>query len=179
MKKTILALALAMGITSMAATAQTLTVANSYNDTIDEVSTNGTVTTFIGFPEGYNAGISDPLALAFDSLGNLFVANTGNNTVSKVTTNGTVSTFATGFVSPRGLAFNAQGNLFVANDDTNNNTVSEVTTDGTVSTFATGFDGPSALAYESLTLPVPEPSTYALLGLGGLALVVAFRRKIA
>ena len=177
MKKTILALALAMGITSMAATAQTLTVANSYNDTIDEVSTNGTVTTFIGFPEGYNAGISDPLALAFDSLGNLFVANTGNNTVSKVTTNGTVSTFATGFVSPRGLAFNAQGSLFVANG--NDNTISEVTTNGTVSTFATGFDGPSALAYESLTLPVPEPSTYALLGLGGLALVVAFRRKIA
>ena len=136
------------------------------------MTTNGTVSTFA-------TGFVGAVGLAFNQQGNLFVANNAGDTVSEVTTNGAVSTFATGFVSPWGLAFNAQGNLFVANDDTNNNTVSEVTTDGTVSTFATGFDGPSALAYESLTLPVPEPSTYALLGLGGLALVVAFRRKIA
>jgi len=54
-----------------------------------------------------------------------------------------------------------------------------VTPNGTVSTFATGFDYPYGLAFQGVTLPVPDPSTYALLGLGAVALVSAWRWKVA
>jgi hypothetical protein len=35
------------------------------------------------------------------------------------------------------------------------------------------------LTYNYTTSPVPEPSTYALFGLGALAMIVAYRRKVA
>ena len=53
--------------------------------------------------------------------------------------------------------------------------MSKVATNGTVSTYSTGLNGPSYLVFRG----VPEPSTCALLGLGGLALMIACRRKDA
>jgi len=52
--------------------------------------------------------------------------------------------------------------------------------DGT-STFPTSFDGTfgNVTQVNGLITVVPEPSTYALIGLGGLLLFVVYRRKVA
>ena len=93
--------------------------------TIDPVVT---VSTFV------SNGLDEPVALAFDSAGNLYVANAGNNTISKVTPAGVVSTFvSSGLDVPAGLAFDSAGNLYVANEG--NSTISKVTPAGVVSTF--------------------------------------------
>jgi uncharacterized protein (TIGR03437 family) len=86
-----------------------------------------------------NAGLNQPLALAFDSAGNLWVADTGNNRVIRYPaavldgrsapqadivigqkafgaggTNAGGSVSASGFNSPRGIAVDAQNNVYVA-----------------------------------------------------------------
>ncbi len=61
------------------------------------------------------SGLSDLIALAFDTAGNLFVTSGGNvGKISKVTPSGTVSTFVNGLNNPLGLAFDDAGNLYVA-----------------------------------------------------------------
>ena len=55
-------------------------------------------------------------------------------------------------------------------------------------TYITGISGGTIVGYSMdnnysrngfIASAVPEPSTYALFGLGALALVVAYRRKVA
>ena len=102
-----------------------------------------TVSTFV------SNGLDEPVALAFDSAGNLYVANAGNNTISKVTPAGLVSTFvSSGLDEPVALAFDSAGNLYVANEG--NSTISKVTPAGVVSTFvSSGLDDPVGLAFDS------------------------------
>ena len=72
---------------------------------------------------------------------------------------------------PVGVAFDSTGDLYVANF--RNNTIVEFGTNGVGSLFAdTGLDGPTFIAVE-----VPEPSTWALVGVGLSALIVCRRRK--
>ena len=60
--------------------------------------------------------MSDPVALAFDSSGNLYVANQDGNTVSKFAPGSTTaSATLTGLNRPDALAFDSSGNLYVAN----------------------------------------------------------------
>jgi sugar lactone lactonase YvrE len=110
------------------------------------------------------ATLNHPDFLAFDSKDNLFVSTAyfGNGIV-EITPAGTQSTFASGMKNPAGLAFNSDEDLFVA--DANSGYIYEFTTDGQRSTFASvsGF----GLAFQGVTLPVPEPSVWGLLLLGG------------
>jgi len=106
----------------------------------------------IGYKLGY---LLDLRGITFDSLGNLFATSFQNKSILKMDPLGNVSTYATGLNSPAGLVFDDVGNLYVANTD--NGTISKINSNGLVSDFATGFDHPY-----SLTIPVPEPSTYAL-----------------
>jgi hypothetical protein len=76
---------------------------------------------------------------------------------------------------PWGLAFNSTGDLFVA--DLGSANVYEFTPSGAKSTFASGLHEPAGLAFQGVTLPVPEPSTWALIGVGLSALLVLRRRK--
>ena len=131
-------------------------VADSRNDAIRKITTNGVVTTFagqLGVPgtanaTGTNAQFNTPSGLAFDAGGNLLVSDTGNNTLRKITPAGAVSLFAgvagaggfadgaTGsalFTSPLGIAVAANGSVFVA--DSGNHCVREIS-GGTVTTFA-------------------------------------------
>ena len=131
-------------------------MADSLNDAIRKVSTNGVVTTFagqLGVPgsgnaTGTNAQFNAPSGLAFDASGNLFVSDTGNNTIREITPSGAVSTiagvpgpggFADGpaggalFSSPLGIAVATNGTVFVA--DAGNHCIRQVS-DGVVSTFA-------------------------------------------
>jgi sugar lactone lactonase YvrE len=152
-----------------------------------ETSFAQTITTFA-------SGFREAIGLTFDGAGNLYVADTLAGTVSKITPGGAVSTFVSGLNEPFGLAFDGAGNLYVA--DSGDGTVRKVTPGGTVSTFASGFNNPTGLAFDgagnlyvangsvvskdSLALPVPTLSEWALMGLAALLSgggLFALRRK--
>jgi len=128
-----------------------------------------------------NTGLNGPSGLAFDSAGNLYAANAGDMTIEKFTPGGVGSLFAnTGLEAPHGLAFDSLGNLYVANNG--NNTIEKFTSGGAGSVFAnTGLSEPNFLAFTDdagnpLQLPpTPEPSTWAMFALGGLALLLSKR----
>ncbi len=134
------------------------------NGLITEITPGGTRSTFassLSFPEG----------IAFNSTGTMFVANNGAGNIIEITPGGTQSTFATlsNSALPNLLAFNNAGTLFVTD---NSGHIDEFTAGGTESTFATQSGGViDGLAFA----PVPEPSSLALAGLGGVALL--FRRR--
>jgi hypothetical protein len=133
-----------------------LYVADSANNAIRILSTNGTVSTFAGQlgvagaldGTGTNAQFNAPSGLAFDLNGNLLVADAGNATLRRISPTGAVTTIAGGagtagyadgpagtalFGAPLGLAVAASGSVFVA--DAGNHIIRRLTA-GVVSTFA-------------------------------------------
>jgi DNA-binding beta-propeller fold protein YncE len=118
-----------------------------------------------------------PTGLAFNSAGNLLEVDNGSGNIYEFTPNGGSSTFASGLVCPWGLAFDNAGNLFEANCSDAQN-IYEFTSNGGSSTFASRFEEPTFLAFQGITLPVPEPSTWALVGAGVLALLALWSRKM-
>lgn len=132
-------------------------VADTWNDTIREVSPSGAVLTIAGSPgnfgstnaTGTNALFYEPGGVAIDAGDDVFVADTGNNVIREIAANGTVTTLAgsvgnlgsldaTGtnalFDSPQEIAIDGSGNLYVA--DYLNNTIRKVTSAGVVTTIA-------------------------------------------
>jgi sugar lactone lactonase YvrE len=138
-------------------------VADSGNNTIRKIDTNGNVTTFAGVPGVFGhadtsngpATFFAPRGIAIDSSNNVFVAELFNDTIRKITPAGVVTTFAglafasgtnngvgsaARFSGPSGLAVDASNNIYVA--DSFNNLIRFITPAGLVSTFAgTGTRG--------------------------------------
>jgi sugar lactone lactonase YvrE len=135
----------------------TVYVADTFNNTIREVTAAGVVTTLAGMPgcpgsadgTGSAARFNEPDGVAVDTNGNLYVADQLNSTIRKVTPSGVVTTLAglagvtgdqngTGsaarFNEPAGLAVDNAGNVYVA--DFNNSTIRKVTPSGVVTTLA-------------------------------------------
>ena len=159
-----MAVALAAILSPALAQGQNLFVSNRTGDfsaNIYEFTPGGTRSTFA-------SGLNEPFGLAFDSAGNLFVADFGK--IYEFTPGGTRSTFASGLDAPYGLAFDSAGNLYEADAWSGN--IYEFTPGGTRSTFASGLASPGFLAFQ-----VPEPSTWAMLGMGVIALLGFRRRK--
>jgi len=140
---------------------------NGHGPQIYRFTPGGTQSTFASIA----AGVSDLFGLAFDSAGNLFAADFGSGTILKFTAGGTKSTFASGLHNPIGLAFDSAGDLFEV--DKGIDTIFEFTPGGTKSTFASGLNIPQFDAFQPVAV-VPEPSTWALLVVGGASLF-AFR----
>lgn len=135
-----------------------LFIADSNNNCIRKVDTNGTITTVVGTNSAGFAGdgglatsatLNQPAAVAVDAQGNLFIADNGNYRVRKVDTNGFMSTLAgngiSGFsgdgglatnarISPDGVAVDNVGNVFIA--DYSNYRIREVYANGTITTIA-------------------------------------------
>lgn len=113
-------------------------VADTYNETIRKVTTNGVVSTLAGMP-GVSGGVDGtngvarfvyPTGVAVDTNGNVYVADTGNDTIRRVTAAGVVTTLgglldnagstdAAGngarFYNPQGIAASPNGiSLYVA-----------------------------------------------------------------
>jgi hypothetical protein len=114
-------------------------IADSGNNRIRKIATNGIITTVAGNGVGgysgdggpaTNAWLSMPRGLAVDAGGNLFIADSGNNVIRMLTTNGIITTIAGGWgtgyygdggaatsaslYGPYSVAVDASGNLFIA-----------------------------------------------------------------
>jgi len=136
-----------------------LFIADAENNRIRKVDTNGTITTVAGSSTaGFagdgglatNASLNYPIAVAVDTLGNLFISDQGNDRIRKVDGNGIISTIAgngtttlsaegvaatnTGFSLPCGMALDNYGDLFVA--DSGHGRIRRVDPYGIITTVA-------------------------------------------
>ena len=140
-----------------------LYIADTGNNRIRKVDTNGIITTvagggYVGYSgdggEATNAKLGLPHAVVCDSAGNLYIADTYNNVIRKVTfaTTSVDTTFTTLagtaggegsadgtgsaalFKYPNGVAVDATGNVYIA--DESNHTIRKITSGGVVTTLA-------------------------------------------
>ena len=133
-------------------------IADTYNNRIRKVSTNGTITTVAGLGvQGFygdggtatNAALNSPFNILVDTSGNLFISDTYNNRIRKVNTNGIITTIAgigtSGYsgdggqatnaeLRPKGLAMDSSNNLYLA--DTFNNCIRKISPAGIITTAA-------------------------------------------
>jgi len=129
-------------------------IADTLNERVRKVGTNGIITTVAGNGvDGYSgdggtatsASLSGPAAVAVDGWGNIYIADNYNNLIRRVATNGVITTVAGNvasaggsggysgdgtaatnawLASPQGVGFDAAGNLYIS--DTLNNRVRRV-----------------------------------------------------
>jgi secreted PhoX family phosphatase len=145
-----------------------LYVANINGGTISKITPKGVQSTFA-------SGLTTPNGLAFNAAGDLFVSSGDyGNTITEITPAGTPSLYASGLNNPGTLAFDESGDLFVSEEDGND--IQEFSAKGTESVFASGFTATS-FAFQGEALPVPEPSAYALFGIGLMAVLVRCYKK--
>jgi sugar lactone lactonase YvrE len=139
-------------------------IADSHNEVIRRVDTNGIITTVAGHgSSGYSgdggpaaaATMATPVGIAVDVFGNYFISDNWNQHIRKVDTNGIISSIAgigTGFPDgggysgdggaatnaaiawPCGVSLDTFGNLYIA--DSGNNVIRRVDTNGIISTVA-------------------------------------------
>ena len=122
--------------------------------------------------------------IAFDSSSNLF-ACAQSGIIFKISTNGSVSTFASGGLidQPTAIAIDPNNNLYVSVAVQGSySQIVKIDQNGLVSPFisdSTNLLGtPSwGIAFNNVNLPIPEPSTYALFGIGAIGMLMVLRRK--
>jgi sugar lactone lactonase YvrE len=153
-----------------------LFVADRGSNSILEFTPSGQETTFA-------SGLNVPVGVAFDSAGNLFVTNYGTGTqpgdgsLVEIAPDDTKTVLFQHLYVPWGLAFDNSGNLFMA---LQNGNIIKIAPDHMATNFASGINSSLFnLAFEGTALPVPEPSTGAVLMLGAslAALSRGTRRK--
>jgi sugar lactone lactonase YvrE len=136
-----------------------LFIADTGNNRVRKVDTNGIITTVAGIAtNGYsgdggpatNAALNSPTAVAVDSMGDIYIADENNNRIREVGANGIITTVVgngtASFSGDGGAAASAtlngpldvildvSGNLFIA--DTLNSRVREVMANGIINTVA-------------------------------------------
>ncbi|HMF36072.1 MAG TPA: Ig-like domain repeat protein, partial [Isosphaeraceae bacterium] len=122
-----------------------LFIADTGNDRIREVRTDGKIITIAG-DAGFSgdggpasqAELNHPEGVAVDASGNLYIADTGNNRIRKISPDGTIVTIAGNGTpailnAPTGIAVGASGNLYIA--DTGNNRIRVVDPSGSITTL--------------------------------------------
>lgn len=126
-------------------------VADSGNNRIRKIMTDGTVTTLAGSAEGFsdgtvsNALFYSPEGIFITTNGIIYIGDTGNQRIRKIMPDGTVTTLAGGtlgnadgigtaaqFWSPCGLTVDSNGTVFVAEKK---NRIRKITDSGVVTTF--------------------------------------------
>jgi sugar lactone lactonase YvrE len=132
-----------------------LYIADSHNNLIRKISSDGNVTTLAGNGaegsadgKGKEATFFYPTGIAVDKNGNVYVSDTHNNLIRKITANGVVTTIAgrrngrdsARFDNPAGIAVDTDGNLYVA--DWGNDVIRKITSSGNVINFAGSMGTP-------------------------------------
>ena len=172
-----------------------LFVADSHNNLIRKINSEGDVSTFAGSGapgscdgQGAKASFFYPGALAADSNGNIYVADTHNNLIRKITPAGTVSTVAgrlthetadldspDRFDNPSGIAVDKAGNIYVA--DWNNDEVRKITGQGTTTIIA-GSRNPGASNGISKAATFYLPGGIAVDGKGNIFVADTYNNMI-
>jgi sugar lactone lactonase YvrE len=133
-----------------------LYVADTYNDRIRKITTDGQVTTLAGSGiAGYVDGQAEqsrfdtPCGIAVDEHGNVFVADTGNNAIRKITTQGEVTTLTRAgadepngnarLYSPVSLVLTPDHFLFITSSA--NGSIYRLTPEGELSVYAGSRSG--------------------------------------
>ena len=125
-------------------------VADTYNDRIRAIGSDGTVSTIAGAAiPGYQDGsaaealFDTPCGVAVDDAGNIYVADTGNGAIRRIAADGVVSTLLQDVdgvpLRPLGVAISADGAIYASDE---RGRVIEVRTDGgsrTVAGLAPGY----------------------------------------
>ena len=137
-----------------------LFIADTYNNVIRKVDTNGLTTIVAGNGSGSfsddggtatNAGLFEPAAVILDPAGNLIISDTLNSRIRKVNTNGVITTVAgngqhsfnvgdggaatnASLYYPQGICLDGAGNIFIA--DYENMRIRKVATNGIIRTVA-------------------------------------------
>jgi sugar lactone lactonase YvrE len=142
--------------------AGTLYVADTGNQTIRRIGTDGVVSTLAGTAgqEGSVDGVQTlarfnlPRDVAVDAAGRIYVSDFLNRAIRRITSAGEVTTYAGGlgveayvngpvatarFREPQAVALDTSGNVFVA--DRVGDSIRKISPDGLVSTFAGQYDG--------------------------------------
>jgi DNA-binding CsgD family transcriptional regulator/sugar lactone lactonase YvrE len=137
--------------------------------------------------------LASPVAIAFDSEGNLYIADAGNNRIRRVGRDGAITTVAgigrRGYSgdggpatlallnSPGGIAIGFGDSLFVA--DTGNNRVRMISADGTISTVAgtgePGYAGDGGVASQAV---LNSPRGLAVDAQGNLFVTDSFNDRV-
>jgi len=159
-----------------------LFIADTVNNVIRKVDTNGIITTVAGNyntggsyggdgGQATNASLDLPYDAAPDTLGNLFIADTVNNVIRKVDTNGIITTVAGNYNTggsyggdggqatnaslyfPFGAAVDASGNLFIA--DTDNQRIRKVALFASYPTLTLGNVTPNNAGNYSVNITGP------------------------
>lgn len=136
-----------------------LFVADSSNNVVRKIATDGVITTIAGNNRGAFAGdggpataasLNSPYGVAFDSAGSLYIADRSNHRIRRVATDGTITTYlgagsssfrdgvpaAQALISePYAVAVDSAGNLYVA-DNGNRRIRKAAPNGGNVSTIA-------------------------------------------
>ena len=147
-------------------------IADTFNDRIRKVTSDGVITTVagVGSASGYGDGMQAskgalfwPSGLAIDSRGNLYIADSGNGRIRVIYPDGIITSVAGlaghfGYSGdggpatsaqlswPKDIALDAVGNLYIA--DTGNNRIRMVTSAGEITTIAgTGAPGYNGAGY--------------------------------
>jgi len=129
-----------------------LWIADTDNNEVREVTTNGIIHLMAGDPAGAqgttdtgSAGsvkLYNPWAVAVDSSGNWYIADTLNGSVLKVV-GSTVSALAQNLTAPSGLAIDAAGNIyFTVFAGASDSEIGKVNASGVISTVAQNLAAP-------------------------------------
>jgi sugar lactone lactonase YvrE len=169
-----------------------LFIADSGNNHIRKVDTNGVITSVAGGGTNGFAGdggpatkaiLNNPQGLALDAAGNLFIADSGNNRVRKVDLDGVITSVAGGgtnsflngggpatnanLAGPLGLAVDRDGNLFIA--DSGNYCIRKLDAAGSMTTVSgTGFGGYSGDGGRAIDAQLSAPAGLAVDASGNL-----------
>ena len=160
----------------------TMYVADTFDNVIRRVSTNGAITRYggtgdYGSIDGYRtrATFALPKAVVADTSGNVYVADSGSGRIRKIARSGSVTTLATGLRSPQGLAVRGT-TLYIA--DTDGNAIYRVSTNGGTRVLLTNrVRAPKKMTFtaDGLGLYVANSGAYSVVRInvstGGLSVI--------